>query len=213
MNANSALSFFLVSLAVSTAFAISDQALIETMSGEKVLAGQLLHADLKIGEPNTLIAFTKKASAGGSAVGDSDISLNVLVPVSAEAFVIASVVACEDERDAPSLRSFFLIQADRKPDIEIGVICGWDALRAKTSCQRSDRAHFYKVSTLVTATQKTVTIQALDEDRFAAKLYGKKKPTPASDFECSFARFKSAADLKKIFLLEKLAALPEDSKK
>jgi hypothetical protein len=195
-------SVFFVLLFGAVTHAGTDEVVVEKMSGEKVLKGQIARTDLKIGEPGILVAFTQKESANRE-VDDSDISLNVLVPISKEAYVRASVVACEVEGGAPSLRSFFFIQADRDPDVEIGVICGWDATHQAADCQMNDQVHFYKIS--MTATPKTVTVKKLDDEKFAAKLYGKRKPEPTSDFECDFARFKSAADVKKIFAKEKLA--------
>lgn len=142
-----------------------------------------------IKDKDVLTAFVETPSEPASDE-TFDIELNLFTKKTDTTYTQTGIQACEVEGGSPTLRSFFYLNVDSEPDLEIGVICGWDATHQGADCQANDNVRFFKL--------KNGELEAVQMDQFKKVLYEQRKPNKKADFDCTYTKFKSAADVKKL---------------
>lgn len=75
------------------------------------------------------------------ALGEKEITLKVTATttkISEASYARTSLQACEVEGGSPTLKSFFYLNVDADPDLEIAVSRGWDATHQAADCKAHD---------------------------------------------------------------------------
>ena len=122
---------------------------------------------------------------------EHDIELHIFIRNHDSNYLQTKTVACNIEGGNPTIESFFYLNVDSDPQLEIGVICGWHNSHAAAECQTINEIKFFKLH--------DDNVQAVSMEKYKALLYGEKKPDKKSDFTCKYTKFKTAADVKKLF--------------
>ncbi len=125
---------------------------------------------------------------------DADVNsfdLNILVKKIDQTYSLFSpVIACEIEGGTPTLRAFFFVNIAGETNREVGVICGWDIDHPYADCESNDVVYLFKVG--------SGQIEPVDMKRYKSILYREAKPEKNSDFECTYSKFKTVSDVKKL---------------
>jgi hypothetical protein len=183
------------SVAVTRKAGETDKAFVERVTKHELInepSDQLAVTSQLVKGKEVIVAFTgeeigKKMGPEGPS---HDIDINFFTKIKKDEYTLASVVACEIEGRPATLRSFFFINIDKKSELSVGVICGWDAPHNYADCQLNDMVKFFKPL----ADSKWGEI---NDPQFNKAFYFKKKEK-GSDFSCTFSKFKNAGDVKKI---------------
>ncbi len=140
----------------------------------------------------TLIAFTEATDESDRDPEPAyDIALNVFLKMPDGSYSwVGKSTACEIEGGSPSMRTFFYANPDNTPDLEIGVICGWDESHAGADCAANDEVRFFK------ADRNAVTEVPMKQ--YETLFYKQEKPDKGSDFTCTVSKFRTAADVKNL---------------
>lgn len=168
----------------------TDVQYVERSTKSKIYNNQIGRNKLLLPGSNTLTAFTEQPDGD---TGDFEILLNIFVPQKDGQYDWDKIRACEMEGGSPILRSFFYVNADRDPDLEIGVICGWERSNAFQDCPNFDEVRFFKLS----KGKELGKLSRIDDTKFS-KFYEKKKLKKNDDLECTRGLFTNADDIKRI---------------
>ncbi len=176
----------------------SDAALVARATASTIIDQQIAHTQSLRPGTDILVAFTQDTTNYKDENGIYDAALNLFVPTVTEGtYNWVHVEACEVEGGSPTVRSFFYANADADPDLEIAVICGWDALHAfdydAGDCGMHDEVRFFKIPS---DTSKSA-ITELKNNAYSA-FYSHVKLSPKAPNTCKKEKFSNARDVKKI---------------
>ncbi len=171
----------------------TDTQFVERITASKISEKHLARTKKIIKESNVLVAVTESKENEASQVGaDFNLQLNVLIPKK-DGYQWLHTIACEIEASSPTMRAFFFANADDNPDVEIGVICGWDAIHRGADCDSNDQISFFKVP----VAEARDELPQLTNEKF--KAFYKQVPMKRDKkYNCTKSNFSTVADVKKL---------------
>ncbi len=175
----------------------SDKNFIERVTNHKLTGDgngrfQIARTSKLLKGSEVLVAFTEVLFEDTEPSNGFEIYLNFFIKDSPLQYESpATFVACEVEGGSPALRTFFYVDLKSETTPVIAVICSWPK-HAGADCNLSDEVKFFKLT--------SKSISPVPMANYKELFYYKKKPEPKSDFTCSYARFKTAKDVKTLLL-------------
>ena len=165
-----------------TRFKVADDGLGHAQVAEttQLLKGQTL-----------LIAFTLRPSdEADHDINNFDVHVSVFVKKSDRTYEpIETAIACEVEGGRADVKSFFFTPLKGELTPVLGAICRWPEHPA-ADCHGPDEVRLFRVTP-----QDVAPIQM---QKLTSLLYTERKPEPKADYQCTYALFKTAKDVKSL---------------